>query len=449
MDKGKNPLPPRILILLDRLSNVQFSQLTRKQLKDQVEELKTALVEEFTKLKPGFERPHSSAPATHVDVPDRSRVANHPVTIPNPSRKEPYKEDKKLISKTDRKEPRKETKSLPLKNSLPAKPSYADLLKIAESVSKDPSPIRAISRERCGDTAEDRRNNGSHANKGNSHKHQSPPRGRSNDVQHRVSNRHDKSGSLKPDLNSRSNNCKSGKTTNGHRSVNEAKNDVNRGSLGDRSRNGKDQSKGDQTKNKKKEVKKSRKEEEEEMIARKKQKIKEEIERVRIRDDVLAGKRSANDLKNVVKPNVSHGNTVLSCRPASSSSQRNDSTFGRPLIRRSGDERERRPLSGKEYLDDYDDEEDEDMDSFIDDDDGREIESGSPDVSKAIRDIFGYDKRKYIGMDEDIEEASYSQIMKEEARSQRIGRQEDLADMREEMKQKRLKKERLKQLNSK
>ena len=182
-------------------------------------------------------------------------------------------------------------------------------------------------------------------------------------------------------------------------------------------------------------------------MERKRQKIREENERVKVRNEVLAGKRSASDLKNVVKQ-ISHGNTVLSCRPASSTPSRRDDNFGRPLVRRTEEERQRRPpVGGRKFLDDYD-EEDEDMDSFIDDDGGGEEEDEIPDVSKAIRDIFGYDKRKYIGMDEDIEEASYSQIMKEEARSQRIGRQEDLADMREELRQKRLKRERLKQLNS-
>lgn len=441
MDKGKNPLPPRILILLDRLSNVQFSQLTRKQLKDQVEELKTALIEEFIKLKPGYERPKPSV-SSHVDSSDRSRVANTPVTVPIPTRKD-TQEVKKPISKPDLKEPRKETASLPSKNAIPAKPSYADLLKIAESVSKDPSPVRAISREAFKDNGEDRRHNGSNGNRGSSHKHQSPPRSRSKDVQRRDLNRNEKS---KPDLNSRNsiNRGKSDNRNNQHKSASDAKYNVNKVSMDDRGRNSKEGSK-DQPKPKKKEVKKSKKEEEEELLARKKQKIQEEIQRVKIRDEVLAGKRSANDLKNVVK-RVSHGNTVLSCRPASSSSSKRDElSFGRPPIQRSEDERGRR--SRDEYLNEYEDEDEEDMDSFIDDDDGRDmVNEGSPDVSKAIRDIFGYDKRKYIGMDEDIEEASYSQILKEEARSQRIGRQEDLADMREEMRQKRLKKERLKKL---
>ncbi|XP_033111255.1 protein SPT2 homolog [Anneissia japonica] len=74
------------------------------------------------------------------------------------------------------------------------------------------------------------------------------------------------------------------------------------------------------------------------------------------------------------------------------------------------------------------DEEDED-DDFIDDT-GEDV-----DVSKYIRQIFGYDKRNY-GYESEYAlnnmEASYTQIMKEEARSTRLGITEDLEDMRKE-----------------
>merc|ERR1712012_248520 len=66
---------------------------------------------------------------------------------------------------------------------------------------------------------------------------------------------------------------------------------------------------------------------------------------------------------------------------------------------------------------------DSELDDFIDDSDAK------IDVSKEIRSIFGYDKRKY--RDEDFDDRSmennkFSSIMMEEARSARIGRQEDL-----------------------
>merc|ERR1712223_1315255 len=72
---------------------------------------------------------------------------------------------------------------------------------------------------------------------------------------------------------------------------------------------------------------------------------------------------------------------------------------------------------------------DSELDDFIDDSDAK------IDVSKEIRSIFGYDKRKY--RDEDFDDRSmennkFSSIMMEEARSARIGRQEDLEDIRRE-----------------
>ena len=57
------------------------------------------------------------------------------------------------------------------------------------------------------------------------------------------------------------------------------------------------------------------------------------------------------------------------------------------------------------------------------------------DYSRAIREIFGYDKRKYRNIDDDdddIEEVNYARLMQEEARSARIGLMEDLEEERKE-----------------
>merc|ERR1719229_472367 len=82
---------------------------------------------------------------------------------------------------------------------------------------------------------------------------------------------------------------------------------------------------------------------------------------------------------------------------------------------------------------------DSELDDFIDDSDAK------IDVSKEIRSIFGYDKRKY--RDEDFDDRSmennkFSSIMMEEARSARIGRMEDLEDMRREEAEKKRKRRR-------
>ncbi|XP_076369523.1 protein SPT2 homolog [Tachypleus tridentatus] len=79
------------------------------------------------------------------------------------------------------------------------------------------------------------------------------------------------------------------------------------------------------------------------------------------------------------------------------------------------------------------------MSDFIDDTPVGEEE----DYSSIIREIFGYDRRKYIDDDFDDSnmEASYAEVMKEEKRSARIGLMEDLEDMRKEAEEKKRKKQ--------
>lgn len=455
MEKSRNPLPPRILILLDRLSNVQFSSLTRKQLKDHVEELKLALIDEFIKLTPGPERPQPrSANSPPVDVSNRS--CNPERISSKPSHTDVSKDGKKPHAKNENTKSSNEISTKSLKSSSSAKPSYADLLKMAEIGRTEALHNRANNHESAANPSDQYRSNGSQGHSKSSytssrHRNLSPARSRINEEPRRDGKHNVNPYALNNRNAAKANSCKSADHSGGNqqkRIETTSSNPLERRPVGFRPDEKLKDSRNDNKNqlSKRREPKKSKKDEEEEIIARKRQKIKEENERVRIRNEVLAGKRSATELKNVVKQ-VSHGNTFLSCRPASlpnSSSRRHDSSFDRPLVGRSDP---RRSVSGTEFLDDYDEEDDDD--SFINDDEDREVDNETPDVSKAIRDIFGYDKRKYVGMDEDIEEASYSQILKEEARSQRIGRQEDLADIREEMRQKKLKKERLKQLNSK
>ncbi|XP_076435237.1 uncharacterized protein LOC143275059 [Babylonia areolata] len=83
--------------------------------------------------------------------------------------------------------------------------------------------------------------------------------------------------------------------------------------------------------------------------------------------------------------------------------------------------------------DEYDDE----MDDFIDD--GEVEDAGA--VSKMIQQMFGYDRRKFRDEDDDDRnmEVGFSQVMKEEARSARIGLKEDLEDIRKEQEEMRLK----------
>ncbi|NXU35284.1 SPT2 protein, partial [Drymodes brunneopygia] len=98
----------------------------------------------------------------------------------------------------------------------------------------------------------------------------------------------------------------------------------------------------------------------------------------------------------------------------------------------------RLPISYKRQIEDDDDEYDSEMDDFIEDE-------GEPqeEISKHIREIFGYDRKRY--KDESdyalrYMESSWREQQKEEARSLRLGVQEDLEELRreeEELKRKR------------
>ncbi|KAM4666937.1 protein SPT2 homolog isoform 1-T1 [Amazona ochrocephala] len=102
----------------------------------------------------------------------------------------------------------------------------------------------------------------------------------------------------------------------------------------------------------------------------------------------------------------------------------------------------RPPVSYKRQIDDDDDDDDDEYDSEMDDfieDEGEPQE----EISKHIREIFGYDRKRY--KDESdyalrYMESSWREQQKEEARSLRLGVQEDLEELRreeEELKRKR------------
>jgi protein SPT2 len=101
-----------------------------------------------------------------------------------------------------------------------------------------------------------------------------------------------------------------------------------------------------------------------------------------------------------------------------------------PELRRKSDAKRLRIESDES---DYDSE----MDDFIDDSDAKF------DFSAEIRNIFGYDRRRYRD-EEDFDDRSmetnrFADVMREEARSAKIGRMEDLEDMRREEEEKRRK----------
>jgi len=108
-----------------------------------------------------------------------------------------------------------------------------------------------------------------------------------------------------------------------------------------------------------------------------------------------------------------------------SSSKREENNFDRPV---------KRNRIESESEEDYDSE----MDDFIDDTDAK------IDISAEIRGIFGYDRRKFANErdfdDRSMENNRYSSIMKEECHSAKMGRLEDLEDMKREEEEKKRKK---------
>lgn len=97
----------------------------------------------------------------------------------------------------------------------------------------------------------------------------------------------------------------------------------------------------------------------------------------------------------------------------------------------------------RQRRDDYseDDEYDADMDDWLVDD-GDEGGRDSSDWQKELRKITGYDPRKWAGKPvEEVEEASYNDQMREEARSRKIARMEEKAIEEEEDRLKKAKKQ--------
>ncbi|XP_015912456.1 protein SPT2 homolog [Parasteatoda tepidariorum] len=101
------------------------------------------------------------------------------------------------------------------------------------------------------------------------------------------------------------------------------------------------------------------------------------------------------------------------------------------------------PPKKRRVIEDYDedDDDDSDMDSFIDD--GPAVDDEN--YSQYIKQIFGYDRNKYIDCDDDdIQESSYQEQMKEEMRSTRLGYMEDLEEERKLREEEKARKVRMK-----
>ncbi|XP_044527768.1 protein SPT2 homolog [Gracilinanus agilis] len=108
------------------------------------------------------------------------------------------------------------------------------------------------------------------------------------------------------------------------------------------------------------------------------------------------------------------------------------------------------PMARKRYLEEDEDEEyDSEMEDFIDDDDDDDDGEPQEEISKHIQEIFGYDRHKYKDESDHAlryMESSWREQQKEEAKSLRLGMQEDLEEMRrekEELKRQKAKKMKL------
>lgn len=135
------------------------------------------------------------------------------------------------------------------------------------------------------------------------------------------------------------------------------------------------------------------------------------------------------------RPLPSEGQRPPAKKPSSAKSRpKGRSRSPSPIPQRRSQHYKQNYIGSDEEEDDYDSE----MDDFIDDSDAR------IDISAEIRNIFKYDRRKF--RDEDdfddraMENNRFSDLMKEEARSAKIGLMEDLEDMRREEEEKKRKK---------
>ncbi|XP_052825143.1 protein SPT2 homolog [Octopus bimaculoides] len=128
---------------------------------------------------------------------------------------------------------------------------------------------------------------------------------------------------------------------------------------------------------------------------------------------------------------TSENNNLLICRPAAKPEEKPLSTWDKIYSGIQKADPVKKPVKRRRVIE-SDEEEEDDMDGFIDDE---PIDDDCQNVSKYIRSIFGYDRRKFKDEDiSDIEkmETSFSQQMKEEIRSAKIGRLEDLEDIKRE-----------------
>ncbi|KAJ7370974.1 Protein SPT2 [Desmophyllum pertusum] len=77
----------------------------------------------------------------------------------------------------------------------------------------------------------------------------------------------------------------------------------------------------------------------------------------------------------------------------------------------------------------------DEMDDFIDDGDDDDEDDDAPDVSKYIREIFGYDKSRFNDADDDLTymDSNFSQIEKEEQNCSKIARLEDEIEQLKEL----------------
>lgn len=499
----KQHLPPHLIVLIDSLNNIEFHKLTKKILRERLEEIKVAIAKELAKKSTAANgdtrdqpvvRPNSyansSEPASNCDIGrQRQKVVEKPL-----------EKVKSLAAQNSKPSTASSSKSsaLGLSKNGPTPPSFNDLLRLAETKGDHrQTPDRYLSQRSLSPHKPEPavRTSNHTASRAHSPPPQNRPRPRASDpYPARANNPPSRTnGTFKSNGISKSarydddNIRTSSSTKNGNSSQRRDvqsreesriahKKDVRRATDEDMPEN-----------SKKEPVKSARarkRDEEQRLEEIKRRRIEEENERVRLRNEILAGRRSKidkNDLKTFVTK--SQGSTVLSCGRSSG-----DSTVAprpqyqnappRPKDPRGNMEREKlrerrlpgpnaidpgagRRMHRNPYMDDdyysrppldprsrryneYDDEdedEDEDMDDFIDDD---VQENESADVSRTIREVFGYDKRRYADFDDDdIEEASYAQIQKEERRSERLGKLEDAQDMRLEAEHKKRKRERM------
>lgn len=158
-----------------------------------------------------------------------------------------------------------------------------------------------------------------------------------------------------------------------------------------------------------------------------------------------------NSIKPIVKPNTQYPRTNISRPPLDNRPRLSASRPPPNMINRNVARRQQVNRFDDDDDDDYYDEDDYEEDDFVVDEDD---DAAQDEVSKTIRSVFGYDKRRCDMREAELDRQyraigrvnTFEDLEREERRATKLAAMEDARAQREEEERKRLKKIRLKNM---